>query len=175
MIQLSLRYIADALQVAELALLPNHMFISTVLDTDEATHEHVPQKYIILPLGSHFAALASYLAAAAADKGKPVKMIVFVNTAREAELFHGIFDKLRPGQLPAYEMHSRMSQAARTKQTDAFRVSPRGVMFASDVIARGIDIPNVTAVLQMGGASNTDTCEPERVKTYSQTLLSLCL
>jgi ATP-dependent RNA helicase MSS116 len=61
--------------------------------------------------------------------------------------------------LEVFEMHSRMSQPARTKATDGFRKAGAGVMFASDVIARGIDFPNVTAVVQLGAASAVDQCK----------------
>lgn len=52
-----------------------------------------------------------------------------------------------------------MSQSARTKATDQFRAAERGVLFSSDVTARGIDVKGVTAVVQVGLPSNADQCE----------------
>ncbi len=47
------------------------------------------------------------------------------------------------------EIHSRKTQAHRTRTSDAFRASPRAIMFSSDVSARGVDYPDVSLVLQV--------------------------
>ena len=60
---------------------------------------------------------------------------------------------------PVWEIHSRMSQSKRTSTTEAFRRAERGVLFSSDVTARGIDIKDVTAVVQVGLPSSADQCE----------------
>merc|ERR1719379_724709 len=52
------------------------------------------------------------------------------------------------------EIHSRKSQAQRTKIPDQFRTMPQGVLFSSDVSARGMDYPDVTFVLQIGAPSD---------------------
>jgi ATP-dependent RNA helicase MSS116 len=44
------------------------------------------------------------------------------------------------------EIHSRLSQSARTRVSTEFREATTGVLFASDVAARGLDYPNVTKV-----------------------------
>ena len=43
-------------------------------------------------------------------------------------------------------MHSRKSQPHRTRVADAFREGTNLIMFSSDVSARGLDYPDVTAV-----------------------------
>jgi len=48
------------------------------------------------------------------------------------------------------EMHSRKSQAQRTRVADQFRDGDNLIMFSSDVSARGMDYPDVTAVVQVG-------------------------
>ena len=48
------------------------------------------------------------------------------------------------------EIHSRRSQAQRTKTSDEFRKSKTAIMFSSDVSARGMDYPDVSFVLQVG-------------------------
>jgi len=52
--------------------------------------------------------------------------------------------------LPVLEIHSRKSQSQRTRVSDAFRDGHGLVMFTSDVSARGMDYPDVTAVVQVG-------------------------
>jgi ATP-dependent RNA helicase MSS116 len=50
----------------------------------------------------------------------------------------------------ALELHSRLSQGQRNAVTQAFAKGKGLVLFASDVIARGIDFPDVTLVVQLG-------------------------
>jgi len=52
-----------------------------------------------------------------------------------------------------------MSQSARGKATEAFRAAKEGVLFSSDVTARGIDVKGVTAVIQVGLPSNEEQCK----------------
>jgi ATP-dependent RNA helicase MSS116 len=47
------------------------------------------------------------------------------------------------------EMHSRKSQAQRQKTSDAFKNAINGIMFTSDVSARGMDYPDVTRIIQV--------------------------
>lgn len=54
------------------------------------------------------------------------------------------------GQKVLWEIHSRMSQASRGRASNAFRNAQRGILFTSDVSARGLDYPDVTLVVQMG-------------------------
>lgn len=48
------------------------------------------------------------------------------------------------------ETHSRKSQSARTRVSQAFRSSKGVIMFTSDVSARGMDYPDVSLVVQVG-------------------------
>jgi ATP-dependent RNA helicase MSS116 len=80
------------------------------------------------------------------------KIIVFLPTARMAQMMAEAF---RGAGMPdALELHSRLSQAQRIKVTKIMAAetrSERGVIvFASDVIARGVDFPDVTLVVQVG-------------------------
>ena len=47
------------------------------------------------------------------------------------------------------ETHSRKSQSARTRVSEAFRNGRGVVMFTSDVSARGMDYPDVSLVVQV--------------------------
>jgi hypothetical protein len=92
--------------------------------------------------------------------------MVFMPTARSAGLLHELFTEMKL-PYPVWEIHSRMSQSARTKATDAFRAAPEGVLFSSDVTARGIDVKGVTAVVQLGLPSSADQCESVCLSTSS--------
>lgn len=50
---------------------------------------------------------------------------------------------------PVLEIHSRKSQGHRNKVSEQFRNGRGLVMFTSDVSARGMDYPDVSAVLQV--------------------------
>jgi len=53
-----------------------------------------------------------------------------------------------------WEIHSRMSQSSRTRASNAFRNARKGILFSSDVSARGLDYPDVSLVIQLGAPSN---------------------
>lgn len=83
--------------------------------------------------------------------------MVFLPTARAAGLYFELFSSL-PINFPVWQIHSRMSQSQRTRATDQFREAEKGVLFSSDVTARGIDVKGVTAVVQIGLPSSAEQC-----------------
>ena len=78
-----------------------------------------------------------------------VQVVVFFTTARLTQLYAEAFGQF-PCDMQVLEMHSRKSQAQRTKVADQFREGTNLIMFSSDVSARGMDYPDVTAVIQVG-------------------------
>lgn len=89
-------------------------------------------------------------------------MIVFFITARQTqfvaeaavEVFKGSQNKELKNNL--FEIHSRKSQGARNKASDEFRGCANGIMFSSDVSARGLDYPGVTHVVQVNAPSSRE-------------------
>jgi ATP-dependent RNA helicase MSS116 len=75
------------------------------------------------------------------------KIMVFFPTARSTQLASEMFEACGK---PVFEIHSRKSQAVRTKAADKFREARAAVMMSSDVTARGMDFPDVTMVIQIG-------------------------
>ena len=82
------------------------------------------------------------------------QVLVFFVTVKQTAFMCETFTKLKLGSGKAgfsvFEMHSDKSQSNRTRVSKAFREAERGVMFSSDVSARGLDYPNVTHVFQVG-------------------------
>ena len=72
-------------------------------------------------------------------------------TARLTQLYCEAFGHIGTRVL---EMHSRRSQTQRTRVADQFRDGANLIMFSSDVSARGMDYPDVTAVIQVGMPSD---------------------
>ena len=60
-------------------------------------------------------------------------MIVFGTIAHLVALYAQVFEAQT--HFKVFELHSRLSQPARTKTTDAFKAAKSGLMFATDDIA----------------------------------------
>ncbi|KAJ3217122.1 hypothetical protein HDU67_008499 [Dinochytrium kinnereticum] len=142
-------------EVAALALLPTHKFITTVSESDSSTHDHVTQYSIVVDWADSLAVTLGVIQDMIAADPTSFKIIVFFPTARTTQLAAEMVNKGIRG-VDVFEIHSRKSQSVRTKATDAFRVASKGIMFSSDVSARGMDFPNVTAVIQVGLPSSRE-------------------
>ncbi|KAG8733674.1 hypothetical protein FRC11_004136 [Ceratobasidium sp. 423] len=129
-------------KIGTLALLPEYQYISTVAENESSTHEHVKQEYIIVEDDADLMPVVGRLVE---ERGK---VICFLPTARATGLIAEVMENVL--SCPVYSIHSRMSQPRRTKATEDFKLAPMGVLFSSDVTARGIDIPGVTCVIQAG-------------------------
>merc|ERR1711966_297149 len=81
------------------------------------------------------------------------KIMVFFVAARITQLYAEMFNA---AGVDVHEIHSRKSQGHRTKAADTFRSQQKGIVFSSDVLARGLDFPDVTAVIQVGVPSGRD-------------------
>jgi ATP-dependent RNA helicase MSS116 len=102
--------------------------------------------------------------------------MVFLPTARQTGFTAEVLGKV-PGLEPIYEIHSKLSQPKRTRVVDEFSKAKSGVLFSSDVTARGMDFPgyfsfifvffldipfdkmfylSVTLVVQLGLPTNSD-------------------
>jgi ATP-dependent RNA helicase MSS116, mitochondrial len=137
-------------EIANIALKPNYSFIDTVGVEVEQTHMHVKQELVVAPQAQQVYAIEALLAKET-PKDKPFKVIVFFTTARLTGFMADLFNSVKSDLgYSTFEIHSRMSQPARQKASDAFRNSTRAVLFSSDVSARGMDYPDVTYVLQVG-------------------------
>mmetsp|Transcript_3452 Transcript_3452/g.6547 ORF Transcript_3452/g.6547 Transcript_3452/m.6547 type:complete len:688 (+) Transcript_3452:29-2092(+) len=136
---------ADVMGIARFALREHYTLVDTV-GAEQNTHQHVPQFFTIHPLSHQFAELEAVIRQGMAED-KDFKILVFFTTAKLTQLFAELFNKLGYSVL---EMHSRKSQAQRTKTSAVFREKDRQIMFSSDVSARGMDYPDVSMVVQVG-------------------------
>lgn len=89
------------------------------------------------------------------DNERDHKIIVFFPAGRLVRFFAQIFNV--GFGINVLEIHSRMSQASRNRASNTFREARRGILFTSDVSARGIDYPQVSLVLQYGAPVNKDS------------------
>ena len=70
--------------------------------------------------------------------------VVFTATKRDADM---IADRLNIGGFAAAALHGDMHQGARNRTLDSLRRGSIKVLVATDVAARGIDVPNITHVV----------------------------
>ncbi|CAD0095249.1 unnamed protein product [Aureobasidium mustum] len=166
-------------------LKPGFDFVKTVRDDEEPTHARVPQHLVTVNgLENTVPAIVELCKNAIADASqpdaRPFKAIVYFNSTAEVTLASAALtelpvdeDSIAPPQQntrsryrevptalsPArvYEIHSRLSQAQRTRASDNFRKCTSGILVSSDVTARGMDFPNVTHVIQVGMPRDRET------------------
>lgn len=136
----------DVRTIAKIAMRSDYLYLDTVGE-EESTHQHVPQHYTVVQKGETIPELIKVLDEAIAARPNDYKIIVFFTTARLTSFFSTVFEQLG---YAALEIHSRKSQAHRTRVSEQFRNGCRSVLFTSDVSARGMDYPDVTRVIQVG-------------------------
>ncbi|KAF2854186.1 ATP-dependent RNA helicase MSS116 mitochondrial precursor [Plenodomus tracheiphilus IPT5] len=146
----------EVLDIAKIVLFPGFTHLSTVDPNETPTHERVPQFYFSVPtIGQTFAALSALIEEEYNQDPTDFKAIVFGTTANGVGLLYNLYSHALP-QFRSFELHSRMSQPARTRTTKDFKEAQSGILFASDVVGRGMDFPNVGLVIQLGLPSSTD-------------------
>ncbi|KAL5461801.1 hypothetical protein PMIN07_005154 [Paraphaeosphaeria minitans] len=153
----------DVVELVRRTMRPGFHFAKCVDENEAPTHERVPQKLVsvngfenITP-ALYELVLREYQKGKTAD-GRPFKAIVYFNSTAEVTLAASVFYKLSGGfkkdkplhGMRSYEIHSKLSQAQRTRAADDFRFCQSGILLSSDVTARGMDFPNVTHVIQIG-------------------------
>ena len=143
-------------QVFSHVLAKDHVSISTLDASEPPTLAKVLQYSVIIPdVEDTFNMLLSLLRHEInATEGDP-KIIVFGTTANLVAMYAKVFKGLL--NLEVFELHSRLTQPARTRATDQFKTAKRGIMFASDVIGRGMDFPDVSLVCQVGVPLDADS------------------
>lgn len=145
-------------EFAGLVLGKNYKFVSTIPVGETQTHEHVPQSLIVVPTFSHSATglLGALRREMAALGSSNVKAIVFAPTAAQVDFYADVLSNFKDLP-PVSGVHSRLTQSRRTKITDTYRKAKSGILVATDVIARGLDFPGVTSVLQVGLPSDRES------------------
>lgn len=139
--------------VMNVVLKNGYASLSTIEKNDTPTHERVPQYSVIMPsVADTFTTLASLLQLEIKNNSK---IIVFGVTANMVALTAAAFSRGLTS-LPVFEIHSRLNQNARTRTTAQFKEATAGILFASDVVGRGMDFPHVDLVCQLGLPANGD-------------------
>ena len=118
-------------QVFSHVLKQDYIPISTIDASEPPTLSKVPQFSVVIPsVNQTFTVLSSLLSEEIKAATDEPKIICFGTTANLVALYAKAFQNEL--NIPVYELHSRLSQPARTRTTTEFKAAKRGIMFASD-------------------------------------------
>ncbi|KAK5998507.1 ATP-dependent RNA helicase cyt-19 [Cladobotryum mycophilum] len=149
----------DVIRLARTMVRPNDFeFVQTIAENEGLTHDKIPQHVVqvqswanIFP--SLFELIDRENSATRDDRSiPPFKAIVYFNTTALVELAGELgFQRRKSGimKIPSFSIQSNLTQSARTRAAEMFRNTRTGILFSSDVTARGMDFPDVTHVIQV--------------------------
>ena len=126
-------------RIARLAEQYLHNPVRVSVAAREAVAPRVRQVYYEAPYPAKAEVLSRIL-----DLETPESAIVFVNTRREADI---ISEQLNGLGYLAQAIHGEITQAQRERALERFRAGRTQVLVATDVAARGLDIPDVSHII----------------------------
>jgi ATP-dependent RNA helicase DeaD len=112
---------------------------SVIVSQDTLTVDQAEQSYMNVGRKNKLWALCRIL-----DTEKPTLTLVFCSTKRMVDM---LVHKLRAYGYSADGIHGDMSQAAREKVMDRFKHGKLKILVATDVAARGLDIDDISHVV----------------------------
>lgn len=116
-----------------------------------STPKTLQQNYCVTPLPEKLDTLWSFL-----QSSKKSKILVFLSSAKQVRFVYESFRHMQPG-IPLLHLHGRQRQTARLEITEKFSRAKYSCLFATDVVARGLDFPAVDWVIQVDCPEDADT------------------
>ncbi|EXF82565.1 DEAD/DEAH box helicase [Colletotrichum fioriniae PJ7] len=142
----------------------NFDFIQTISKDDVLTHDRVDQHVVhcrgwanVFP--AMYELIDKEIQKRTADRELlPFKALVFLPTSALVDLAGDVDITMRADRdrVQGWRIHSKLTQGQRTKAAELFRKARSGILFSTDVTARGLDFPNVTHVIQIGATSDRE-------------------
>lgn len=126
-------------------------YISTNTADSAATPKTLQQNYIVTPLHQKLDTLWSFI-----QSTKKAKILVFLSSGKQVRFVYESFRHMQPG-IPLLHLHGRQKQTARLDITNRFSAAKTSCLFATDVVARGLDFPAVDWVVQVDCPEDADT------------------
>ncbi|RDW69343.1 RNA helicase-1 [Coleophoma cylindrospora] len=126
-------------------------YVSVHEAASSATPATLQQHYLITPLPEKLNTLFGFIRA-----NLKAKIIVFLSSGKQVRFVYESFRHLQPG-IPLLHLHGRQKQTARLDITSRFSASKNSCIFATDVVARGLDFPAVDWVIQLDCPEDADT------------------
>lgn len=127
-------------------------FIDTIDPNEPEAHTKIEQSLVVTnDISESFNAALFYLVKKLSDP--KFKGMVFLPTITSTVWFHEMLSKLEKisGNRDSLILliHGAMTQGLRNAVMRRFKLTSRGILICTDVAARGLDIPNVSHVIQM--------------------------
>lgn len=126
-------------------------YISVHEAAKSATPKSLQQNYVVTPLPEKLDTLWSFL-----QSSKKSKILVFLSSGKQVRFVYESFRRMQPG-IPLLHLHGRQKQTARLDITNKFSSAKYSCLFATDVVARGLDFPAVDWVIQVDCPEDSDT------------------
>lgn len=126
-------------QIEQLARTMVRNPVRVAITPDEPTVDRIDQKVMFVESGKKVDLLTKLLKTKGADK-----VIVFTQMKHAA---NKVVEKLTEVGIRAVAIHGNKSQAARTKALDGFKRGRFQVLVATDVAARGLDVDDISHVV----------------------------
>ncbi|WLF80140.1 ATP-dependent RNA helicase dbp4 [Lodderomyces elongisporus] len=143
----------DSVQDLARLSLTNPKRIGTSSDQDiSAIPESLDQYYVKVPLNEKLDVLWSFI-----KSHLKSKILVFFSSSKQVQYAYETFRTLQPG-IPLMKLYGRHKQTSRLETTVKFSQAQHACLFATDIVARGLDFPAIDWVIQVD-------C-PEDVATY---------
>ncbi|XP_045524925.1 ATP-dependent RNA helicase DDX18-like [Pieris brassicae] len=125
--------------LARLALKEKPVLVA-LTDEKQSTVVGLKQGYFICPVEARIPWLYKML-----KKAKKLKVLVFFSSCKSVDFHYEFFMYCKA---PVIRIHGKLSQCQRKEAFQRFVEAKNGVLFCTDVAARGLDIPAVDWVVQ---------------------------
>ncbi|KAL2177814.1 P-loop containing nucleoside triphosphate hydrolase protein [Thermothelomyces heterothallicus CBS 202.75] len=116
-----------------------------------ATPTTLQQSYVVTPLAEKLDTLWGFL-----RSNLKSKILVFLSSGKQVRFVFESFKRMQPG-IPLLHLHGRQKQVARMEITSRFSSAKYACLFATDVVARGVDFPAVDWVIQVDCPEDAET------------------
>lgn len=126
--------------LARISLQQAPLYVGVDDTRDMATTDGLEQGYVVCPSEKRFMLLFTFI-----KKNKDKKVMVFFSTCKAVKFHAELFNYV---DIPVKDIHGKQKQQKRTSTFFEYCNSSSGVLFCTDVAARGLDIPAVDWIVQ---------------------------
>ncbi|KAK3934254.1 P-loop containing nucleoside triphosphate hydrolase protein [Diplogelasinospora grovesii] len=126
-------------------------YVAVHEEATTATPANLQQHYIVTALPEKLDALWGFI-----RSNLKSKIIVFFSSGKQVRFAYEAFRRMQPG-MPLLHLIGRQKQVARLEITRRFAMAKYSCLFATDVVARGVDFPAVDWVIQVDCPEDADT------------------
>ncbi|KAL8913914.1 MAG: hypothetical protein Q9172_007193 [Xanthocarpia lactea] len=126
--------------LARISLRPGPLYINVDESQEHSTVDTLEQGYVVCDSDKRFLLLFSFL-----KRMSKKKSIVFCSSCHCVKYLSELLNYI---DLPVLDLHGKQKQAKRTNTFFEFVNAKHGTLIATDVAARGLDIPSVDWIVQ---------------------------